>query len=601
MISPRDGAVVEGRNLALAYGATRALRGASISIHRGELHALVGNHGEGKSSLCRILGGLAEPDAGEIRVESHARRALNLELAAQLGIEFVDKSARLFNDLSVAENIAMAECRRFRPFWHRPGGNRAQVGKWLSRFDIPFPIDTPLSLIHPEEHNFVQMLSRLYTGPKLLILDETLEFLPSSLFAMSLDILKKHVANGMSLLWVTHQLDNAVKHAHVVSVLRYGEVVSTEKAAGMDKRRLIRRAYLDVPGESEMGGYHEFLQATEAVLRDLPLAIVLVNRYGRLQYLNGEGERLFPGGATADLGDDVSVLLGGENEQLLSVVSRAIASAAMIKPQTLSLSSPGGKCLVSAQACQIRDNGELVGAMLVVQDVSEQEGMREKLMLDHNLASIGMLAAGVAHEVNNPLEVLGNYLRYLKNNPRTPRAMDLFSEMQEEVANIQKIIMNLMSFSGRTSENRKSVDIFPLASELSSLINLEAGAENIRIVCHGPGQPALIHADAGEIRQILLNLIRNSIEAMPDGGEIVIDVLTDEERVWLTFRDNGGGIGFESLNDIFLPFASTKSATGKNHGLGLSIVRNLVDKHGGVISVDNLATGCEFVISFPAL
>ena len=601
MISPLDGTVVEGRNLFLAYGATRALHGASISVGRGKIHALVGNHGEGKSSLCRVLAGLAEPEAGEIRVESQTRRALTLDLAAQLGIEFVDKSARLFRDLSVAENIAMAECRRLRPFWHRPRGNRTQVKKWLSEFDIPFSIDTPLSDIHPEEYNFVQMLSRLYVRPKLLILDETLEFLPSSLFAMSLDILKKHVANGMSLLWVTHQLDNAVKHAHVVSVLRYGEVVSTEAAAGMDKRRLVRRAYLDAPGETEIGGYHEFLQATEAVLRDLPLAIVLVNRYGRLQYLNNEGERLFPGGAAADLGDDVSALLGEDNDQLLSMVSRAIDSGDLIKPLILALSSPGGKLLVSAQACQIRDDGELVGAMLVVQDVSEQEGMREKLMLDHNLASIGMLAAGVAHEVNSPLEVLGNYLRYLKKNPETPRAQDLFSEMQEEVTNIRKIIRNLMSFSGRTSENRKSVDIFPLVSELSSLINLEAGPESIRIICRGPDGPALVHADAGEIRQILLNLIRNSIEAISGGGgEIVINVLADEERVWLTFRDNGGGIRLEPLNDIFLPFASTKD-TGKNQGLGLSIVRNLVDRHGGVISVDNLESGCEFVISFPAL
>ncbi len=173
-------------------------------------------------------------------------------------------------------------------------------------------------------------------------------------------------------------------------------------------------------------------------------------------------------------------------------------------------------------------------------------------------------------------------------------------EMQNEVTNIQKIIQNLMSFSGRTSANRKTIDLFGLARELSSLLNLEANSENIRISCHGPEQPVLIDADAGEIRQILLNLIRNSIEAMPHGGEIVIDVLSDDKRVWMAFRDNGTGIQFDTLNDIFLPFASTKSNTGANQGLGLSIVRNLVDKHNGVISVNNLETGCEFVISFPA-
>ncbi len=190
MTTLRETALVEGRNLTLAYGATRALAGASIAVKRGEIHALVGNHSEGKSSLCRVLGGLIAPDSGEIVVASQPRYSLTLESASQLGVEFVDKSPNLFSQLSVAENIAMGECRCFKPFWHRANGNRTEVKKWLKRYDISFPVEVPLSKIHPEEHNFVQILSRLYSRPRLLILDESLEFLPSSLFAKSIDILK---------------------------------------------------------------------------------------------------------------------------------------------------------------------------------------------------------------------------------------------------------------------------------------------------------------------------------------------------------------------------------------------------------------------------
>ncbi len=225
----------------------------------------------------------------------------------------------------------------------------------------------------------------------------------------------------MALLWVTHQLDSALKYADAISVLRYGRIISTEKAERIEKRNLVRSAYLDAFGQTEHGGFYEFLKITETVLRDLPLAIVIINRSGKLQYINSEGEKLFPGGGRTELGDDVSSLFGENNKPILTIIAKAIKTGCVGKPQILSLDTAGGQCLASTQVCQVRDNGEHVGVMLVVQDVSEQETMRQKLMLDHNLSSIGMLAAGVAHEVNNPLEALRNYLRYLNKNPQTEK------------------------------------------------------------------------------------------------------------------------------------------------------------------------------------
>ncbi len=597
-ISVRD-AFVSVKDLVVNFGKTKALRSAGIHIAHGEVHALIGNHGEGKTTLCRVLAGLLAPEAGEINVDGKRFNSISLHQATRLGIEFTNNSISLFPHLSVGENISIGRCRNLRSYWFSPRRNVEQVASWLRDIGANIPVDTPLSELHPEDFQFILVLSRLYCRPRLLILDETLELLPASLFANCMAVIDRCVSEGMSVLWVTHQLESAIKHADTISILRYGSVLSSEPAGATDIKDLVRRTYIDGLGESGQGNFYELLKNTEAVLRDLPVAIVIVSHQGKLQYVNNEGERFFIGGKTASFGQDIAMLIGAQNEEILAELTRVVNGKSETRTRIFPLIAASGNCLVSVQTCLVGDRDEDLGVMLVMQDVSEQERMRQQLILDHNLSSIGLLAAGVAHEVNNPLEVLGNYLRFLKKNPKSQRAEELFSEMQEEVNHIQKIIGNLMSFSGRTSENRNKVDLHALASELCSLLDLSTATEQIRITCREPEQPTVIEADPGEIRQILLNLIRNSIEALPTGGDIDLSVSRDADHVWLTISDNGAGIQFEPINDIFLPFSSTKVNSGNNQGLGLSIVKGLVEKYHGTISVRNLDKGCEFAISFP--
>lgn len=236
------------------------------------------------------------------------------------------------------------------------------------------------------------------------------------------------------------------------------------------------------------------------------------------------------------------------------------------------------------------------------------ESKSRELVRSERLASVGYLAAGVAHEINNPLGIITGYAeRSLQRMGRgldaesTPKVRQAIEIMCEEAFRCKKITDNLLSLA-RTSSQRSSVMIIPLIDDVIRAIDGLSRLGNRRVMIQKPERGQLIvHGNDGELRQVMLNVVMNAIEATADAGIIRISIESISRDVRILVQDDGAGMSDAALANLFEPFYSEKRTDRPGTGLGLSIVRSIVVGHGGTItgSSEGVGRGSRFEIVLP--
>jgi signal transduction histidine kinase len=229
---------------------------------------------------------------------------------------------------------------------------------------------------------------------------------------------------------------------------------------------------------------------------------------------------------------------------------------------------------------------------------------QSQLVQSGKMAAVGQLAAGVAHEVNNPLQIILSRVQLLmmrhKEEERLVKDLDL---IESNVKRISRIIRSLLDFARHNSgqEEWKSIDLIYLVTQTSNLMQhlMEKGDIEVAITTADSKSPQ-VYGNVGEIEQIFLNLLINAQQAMPDGGRIDIELSTDGQTTTAKICDTGEGIPEENIGRVFDPFFTTREEDGGT-GLGLSIIYGIVDKHNGEVSVNSqLGSGTTFVLRFPS-
>ncbi len=596
---------LEGVNLVRAGRAV--LWDVSLNIAPGEFHALAGSKNSGKSAICRVLTGDLRPDSGLIRIGGSAYPGLSRGQAEHFSITSVGGEAMVFPHLSVVENLLSGEA-----FWRkalRPWRSFVRdMDAWLTSLGIDLPLNQTLEHLPGADWVFVEILGRLHHSPNLLILDEALESLTAARRRQLMPLLKRYMAAGMSVLWVTHKVEDALLVVDRLTVVRNGEVLITTPPGGIDQLSLIQLCYSQIedlePADSASRQFQQLMRFTDALIRDLPQAVALLDDKRRVAFINRRARALFTDGGGAWLDQGLGHLLGARNAQLTATVLAGMDAGRDMEWHNLPVRNDAGDMLADVTLRRIMEAGLCAGHMILIEDVSAREELRGRMVLSDNLASVGLLAAGVAHEVNNPLEVMGNYLTYLKGQTDNEEFRRILAKLEEEGARIQQIVNNLIVFSGGVSVASSRVDLRDLCDELCELLRFHNRDKRIAIVVNPPRGKPLVRADRNEMRQVLLNLFRNSIEALREGGRIQVDFAASGPAaaplVVMTISDNGPGISLANPADIFLPFVTTRKSSGKNHGLGLFIVYGIVEKYEGTIQVENLpAGGCRFTITLP--
>ena len=242
------------------------------------------------------------------------------------------------------------------------------------------------------------------------------------------------------------------------------------------------------------------------------------------------------------------------------------------------------------------------GAIIVLENVSSRVKLEETLQQSEKLSSIGLLAAGVAHEVNTPLTGVSSYTQMLLGMiPETDPKHALLQKMQRQTDRASNIVGNLLNFSrtGNIVESAE-IDVNKLLDDTLQLLEPQLRKSNVEMVKNYTELPPRIFGNSGKLQQVFTNLILNARDAMISGGRITLITAVSDGEVNIEVSDTGEGISEENLNKIFDPFFTTKGV-GNGTGLGLAVSYGIVQEHAGTIEVQSEnGHGTTFRLSFPA-
>ena len=219
-------------------------------------------------------------------------------------------------------------------------------------------------------------------------------------------------------------------------------------------------------------------------------------------------------------------------------------------------------------------------------DIEQLRQLNEHLIRSEKLAAAGTLAAGVAHEVNNPLASISSLLQMALTRPNTDaETREMLNLMQGQITRITHVLRDLMDFARTRPPERQPLDLNQTVEASLRLARFDKGFNKIAVTeDYAPALP-LIQADAGQLQQVFLNLLLNARDAMPDGGELRLQTRHEAENITVAIADNGPGIAPEHRAHIFDPFFTTKPA-GAGTGLGLAVCYGIVNAHGGQITIN---------------
>jgi len=257
--------------------------------------------------------------------------------------------------------------------------------------------------------------------------------------------------------------------------------------------------------------------------------------------------------------------------------------------------------IVNFSATSLVDKaGSTRGTLIIVDNITDRIRLEDQLIQNEKLTSIGLLAAGVAHEVNTPLAVISSYSQMLRKeiSADDPRHK-LLEKITKQTFRASEIVNNLLNFSRTNATEFAEVDIHQVIADTLSLLDHQFKSARVRVDRELRAEYPVVFANAGKLQQVFLNLFVNARDAMPEGGELRVLTETVDSKLEIIVQDTGVGISRENIQKIYDPFFTTKAA-GKGTGLGLSVSYGIVQEHGGNISVDSKpGIGTSFKLELP--
>ncbi len=367
-------------------------------------------------------------------------------------------------------------------------------------------------------------------------------------------------------------------------------------AIAVDNARLLESA------ESRAGELERMKRATENILESIDVAVLALEEDGRIRFCNRAFETLYAvsrrdiAGTPVDnlfSPDFIASLRGGDSGEGWRIDS----PVNLFKLRLDNLE--GERRIVNLGLIPLCDPSER-GVLLVLDDITEKIALEDQLLQAEKLSSIGLLAAGIAHEINTPITGISSYAQMLLEQAgESDRQRPILEKIEKQSFRASEIVNSLLNFSRLSGSTFNPVDLNRLIADSLALLQHQFERSGIRVESDLEDSLPPVYGNTGKLQQVLVNLFLNARDAMPSGGELAIRTGMRESMVVVEISDTGEGIPRENLNRIFDPFFTTK-AMGKGTGLGLAVSYGIVQEHGGRILVDTPGKGTRFMLKFPA-
>ncbi len=396
---------------------------------------------------------------------------------------------------------------------------------------------------------------------------------------------------------------------HAVAVLGVGKTVDGDFLSSEDVELLLTiggylamaldNAQLYSSLEQKAAQIERLKDFSENIVESLNVGVIAVDLDGAIESWNTQLERLIGVPRHEAVGHKLDDVLP---QDLMAEISARASDERVSSLYKLPIKNRGGRNLVVnvSVAPLVGKSGERIGRLILMDDITQRIRLEEQMVQTEKLTSLGLLAAGVAHEVNTPLAVISNYIQMLaKQLPSGDPRHQLIEKVIKQTFRASEIVNNLLNFSRTGALEFTEVNLNAVVEETLSLVAHPFKTAQVQVTRNMQHELPPVLGSNNKLQQVFLNLFMNARDAMPAGGMVEVRTASNNGTVEIEITDTGSGIPRENLHRIFDPFFTTKSS-GKGTGLGLSVSYGIIKEHSGKVDVRSTPDkGTSFRIEFP--
>jgi two-component system sensor histidine kinase HydH len=324
---------------------------------------------------------------------------------------------------------------------------------------------------------------------------------------------------------------------------------------------------------------------SDTVVENMPIGLLALDADGKITSFNQTAEAVLQRSSREVLGKKANEVLP---QQLWCLIDELKGKKGIIEKEIDCSLEDGNTVPLDASVSSLEgDNGAFLGDIILFRDLTEVQNLKREIERNQRLASLGRLAAGIAHEIRNPLSSIKGFATYFRERYKEiPEDQKTAEIMVHEVERLNRVIGQLLEFAHPMKINQKPTSMHTLIKHSLKMVQGQAQAQNINIRTNLSPEIKDVSIDPDRISQVLLNLYLNSIEAMGHGGTLSVELSLDEDsqKIRIAISDTGFGINNKDLVHVFDPYFTTKQS---GTGLGLAIVHKIIESHKGEVRVES--------------